>query len=102
VTITVNTFVLDAYRADAGQVDGSEVIYKLNASQVYTVECVVTAAGTASLKVMTDTDQPTDFSAMSTAFDGTQSGNFIRRVTGCSYVGLDAASGTWTVKVRRV
>ncbi len=100
--ITVNTDDLAAYRANAGQTNTNEVIYKLQANQRYVVDCIVTSAGTASLEVMTDTVQPTDFSAMSIANEGTQSVNFSRLIEGCTYVGLDIASGTWTVKVRRV
>lgn len=102
MTITVNTFDGDAYRKDTGQVDGSEVIYKLNVGNKYVVDCIVTSAGTASLKTSTGTTAPTDFTEFCTAYDGTQSANFSRLVEGCSYVGLDVASGTWTVKVRRV
>jgi hypothetical protein len=100
--ITVDTQDLAAYRTNTGQTDTNEVIYKLNSADTYVVDCQVTSAGTASLKVSTDTIQPTDFSAMSIAFEGTQAVNFSREVTGCSYVGLDVASGTWTVRVRRV
>jgi hypothetical protein len=66
------------------------------------VDCIVTSAGSASLKLMTDTVDPTDFSAMSIANDGTQTANFSREVKGCTYIGLDVGSGTWTIKVRRV
>ena len=62
----------------------------------------MSSAGTESMKVMTVSVGPSDFTNLSIAQDGTQSSNFIREVTGCSYVGLDIASGTWTVKVRRV
>lgn len=102
MAITINTFASESYRTDIGQTDTNEVIYKLVPAQTYVMDCIVTSAGTASMKIMTDTDQPTDFSAMSIANDGTQSVNFSREIIGCSYVGLDIASGTWTVKVRRV
>lgn len=100
--ITYNTYALEGLRKNTGQTDGNEVIYQLNAALVYIVECIPTVAGTASMKVMTG-DQPiADFTEMSVANDGTQSVNFIRRVAGCSAVGLDVSSGTWSVKVRRV
>lgn len=102
MAITVNANWMESYRTDAGQTDGNEVIYKLNATDNYIMDCIVTSAGTASMKVMTDADQPTDFSAMSIAYDGTQSSNFTRQINGASYAGLDIASGTWTVKLRRV
>lgn len=100
--ITVDTSWSEGYRSNTGQTDTNEVIYELNPAQTYIVDCIVTSAGTASLKIMTDTVAPTDFSAMSVAYDGTQSSNFTREVKGCSFVGLDIASGTWNVKVRRV
>lgn len=103
MAITSNTNAVDTgYATDIGQTDGNEVLYKLNPMQTYIVDAIVTSAGTATLKVMTDTVAPTDFTAMSAAYDGTQTVNFTREVKGCSYVGLDVASGTWTVKVRRV
>lgn len=102
MAITVNTNQLNPLRKDTGQTDGNEVIYLLEAGMTYIVDCYVSSAGTASLKGMTDTVEPSDFSEMSLANDGTQSANFSRSVTGWSYVGLDIASGTWTVKVRRV
>lgn len=100
--ITVDTDELNPLRTNAGQTDTNEVLYKLNPAFRYFIEAVVTSAGTASMKVETDTVAPTDFSGMSIAQDGTQSVNFIRSVEGCSYAGLDIASGTWTVRVRRV
>lgn len=106
--ITVNKKLLEegqGYETATGQTEGNEVIFKLNASQRYIVDCVVTSAGTASLKGMTGTTEPTDFSAMAIANDGTQTTNFSREVDGWSYVGLDIASssgGTWTTVVRRV
>jgi len=102
MAITVNTYATEAYREGVGQTDTNEVIYKLVPAMTYVVDCIVTSAGTASLKVMTDTDQPTDFTEMSVAYDGTKTENFTRQIVGCSYAGLDIASGTWTVKVRRV
>jgi hypothetical protein len=102
MAITVNTFASESYRTDVGQTDTNEVIYKLNPAQTYVMDCYVTSAGTASMKIMTDTTQPSDFTAFSVANDGTQSSNFTREIYGCSYVGLDIATGTWTTKVRRV
>lgn len=102
MAITVNGFVGETYRMDAGQTDGNEIIYKLNSASTYIVDCIVTSAGTASLKGMTGTTVPADFSGMSVANDGTQTVNFSRTVSGWSRVGLDIASGTWTVRVRRV
>lgn len=102
MAITINTFANEAYRADVGQTDGNEVIYKLVPAQTYVMDCIVTSAGTASLKGMTGTTEPTDFTSMSVANDGTQTVNFSRNVQGWSFVGLDIASGTWTVRVRRV
>jgi len=105
MAITVNTADKDAYRTDTGQTEGNEVIYKLDSKATYNVNCTVTSAGTATLKVGTTPVQPTDFTNMSAAFDGTQSVSFIREVKGCRYVGLDIASssgGTWTVEVSRV
>jgi len=102
VAITVDINDNEGYRTGAGQTDTNEVIYKLNPANRYVVEAVVTSAGTASMKVMTGTVAPTDFTSMSIVDDGTQTVNFAREVYGCSYVGLDAASGTWTVNVRRV
>lgn len=102
MAITVNADTETALRTNTGQTDTNEVIYKLNACMDYVVDCIVTSAGTASLKVMTGTGDPADFSEMSIANDGTKTENFTRAVSGCSYVGLDIASGTWTVKVRRV
>lgn len=101
MAITIDTSK-DTYRKNSGQTNTNEVIYKIDPGLTYVVDCIVTSAGTASLEVSTDTVQPTDFTEMSVAYDGTQSVNFTREVSGCSYVGLDIASGTWTVKVRRV
>ena len=103
--ITVNKQLVEqgsAYAVAAGQTNTNEVIFKLDPGLTYVVDCIVTSAGTGSLETMTDTNEPSDFSQMSIAFEGTQSVNFSREVTGCTYVGLDIASGTWTVKVRRV
>ena len=102
MAITVNIFASEAFRIDPGQTDTNEVIYKLNPAQTYVMDCYVTSAGTASMKVMTDTTAPTDFTGMSIANDGTQTINFSRSITGCSYAGLDIASGTWTTRMRRV
>lgn len=102
MAITVDTNNEAGQRIYAGQTDGNEVIFKLNAGQKYTMECRVTSAGTASMKITNAKDQQSDFSNMSVASDGTQSSNFIRDIYGCSYTGLDIASGTWTVEVRRV
>lgn len=105
MAITVNTADKNTYRTDTGQTDGNEVIYKLDAKATYIVNCIVTSAGTATLKVGTTPVQPSDFTNMAAALDGTQSVNFAREVKGCRYVGLDIASssgGTWTVEVSRV
>lgn len=100
--ISLDIFEHEEYRRVAGITDTNETIFKINPGYAYVVDCINTAAGSASLKVEAGNAQPTDFSMMSTAFDGTQSVNFSRRVEGCTYVGLDVASGTWTIRVRRV
>lgn len=93
---------LESFRENAGLTNGSETIYLLDPAQTYVVDCVVTSAGTATLKTFVDPDIPTDFSEMSEVAQGTQTVNFSREVKGCTCVGLDVATGTWTVKVRRV
>jgi hypothetical protein len=105
MAITINKSLVtegSGYAAAAGQTNGNEVIFKIDPGLTYVVDCQVTSAGTASLEVTTTTDEPADFTPFSIAFEGTQAVNFSREVTGCSYVGLDIASGTWTVRVRRV
>jgi hypothetical protein len=102
MAITVKQQPERAYGSAEGQTDGNETIFKLVTSATYVVECIVTDPGTGTLKVMTGDAVPTDFSTMSEAQDGTKAANFAREVTGCSYVGLDIASGTWSVNVRRV
>ena len=104
MAITVNTDSLAAYRTNAGQTEGNEVIYKLDAGSTYVFEAIVTSAGTATMKGSTTTIQPTDFSSMAEVQDGTKAANFIRVFEGASYAGLDIASssgGTWTTIVRK-
>lgn len=102
MAVTVDTDIQEDYRDDEGQVSGSEVIYKMNPNHRYIMDFIVTAAGEAACKLKTSIADPTDFSEMSIANDGTQSVNFSREFYGVSFAGLDISSGTWTTVLRRV
>lgn len=101
MAITTDTNRDEMFRQATAQASGDAVLFQLRPSLTYTVSAVVTSAGTATMKIYNGGDTPTDFSNFSEAQDGTKAANFMREVTGCTWVGLDVASGAFTINVTK-
>lgn len=85
-----------------GITNGNEVICRVSADKTYSVQGIVTSAGSASVKYKNDGVVPTDFTNFVTDTAGSFSSNFSRIVSGQSYIGVDVASGTWNVTIQEI
>lgn len=105
MAITVNTELQTAsdegYVVLAGQTDGNEVIVKLNPRLATTFEAFPTAAGDATLKTSVNNTTPTDFTNFSADSSAVTAPTTWQFSSGLAYVGIDVATGTWTLIVRQ-
>lgn len=87
----------------AGQTNGNETIFILDPEKKTFVEFIVTSAGEGTAKFSTQSDTPTDFTEFSEDSGGARTASFASSLeAGLRWIGLDIASGTWTVRVSQV
>lgn len=105
MAITINTSInpseLTKIRKQDSETDG--VIFQVDPSRIYKVQVVNTAAGSANVGGLMDTDEPTDFTDFSFDQNGSYTSSFEIDVTpGNQWIGVDVISGTWDVKIKAI
>lgn len=89
------------YQIASGQTDGNEVIFRLDPGMRSMVEAFPTSGGSGTLKSSLNETAPTSFTNFSTDISAVSAPTTWIIPSGVRWIGLDIASGTWTVNVRQ-
>lgn len=102
MAITVSTNITK-FMKTAGLTSSAEQIFSLDPTKTYLVKGQLTSgSGVCMPKLDIDDSTPSDFTNFVDGLSTDASASFIYEVNkGARWVGLDIASGTWTLSVRQ-
>lgn len=103
VHILTTGYAYENYFSAAGMTDGNEHIFQLDPGCTTLIEALLESAGSALLRSsLTETPLPSGFTGFTSDVSAVTETTTWNLPAGLRWIGLDVASGTWTIRVRQI